>query len=251
MMKSSTDVILEAQAIGLRFGGVIAAENVNLKIHKGEVFGIIGQNGAGKSTFLNICTGYLKPQLGKVLLMGRDVTGLKPRKITALGLARTFQHPQIFLRRSVVENILFALACGRNGEFWNLSYSLHSATLVERAEDLLALCQLSKYARSMAGNLPEGARKILDVAMALALEPRVVLMDEPTSGVSLEDKGEVMDTLCTVLAERSCAVVFVEHDLEIVEKYADRVGVWGNGKMLSVGAPEQVLRDAGVSEWVR
>lgn len=238
-----TSPLLEARNLHVRFGGVVAAAGINLRVYPDELLAIIGPNGAGKTTFLNVCTGYLRPDQGRVLLEGRDITGLPPRTIARMGVARAFQIPQLFSEHTVEENLLLALAA-REG-FWHWK-PLGDAARRGEAGGLLRLMGLDRMAPVPVSEIPEGVRKLLDVAMALALKPKLLLLDEPTSGVSSEEKFRVMDTLVQALRAQRVSTVFVEHDMEVVRRYADRVAVWAEGRILVEGKPEEVLGDPRV-----
>ncbi|MGL4441246.1 MAG: ABC transporter ATP-binding protein [Bosea sp. (in: a-proteobacteria)] len=237
-------VLISARGLKIRFGGVIAADGIDLDVLEGENLAIIGPNGAGKTTFLNMATGYLRPQAGTVSFLGQDITALPPRTITKLGIARAFQIPQLFLDRTVIENIMLACAA-QTGQ---LSGWTSLLDLPERAEmeDLLDLVGVRAFAERTAFELPEGQRKLVDIALALALKPQVLLMDEPTSGVASAEKLGVMDILTTALARQKVSSVFVEHDMDMVERYASRVAVWSSGKIQMVGTPAEVLENAEV-----
>lgn len=237
-------VLISARGLKIRFGGVIAADGIDLDVLEGENLAIIGPNGAGKTTFLNMATGYLRPQAGTVSFLGQNITALPPRVITKLGIARAFQIPQLFLDRTVIENIMIASAV-QTGQ---LSGWRSLLDLPERAEmeDLLDLVGVRAFAERTAFELPEGQRKLVDIALALALKPTVLLMDEPTSGVASSEKLGVMDILTTALAKRKVSSVFVEHDMDMVERYASRVAVWSSGKIQMVGTPQEVLNNAEV-----
>lgn len=240
--------LLRARGVTINFGGVQAARDVGIDVYDGERFAIIGQNGAGKSTFLNLCTGYLKPAAGRIFFRDRDITGLSPRAITRHGIARGFQHPQLFARQTVSDNLRFAVSTG--GGFWQPWRALHDDAYDAGARDLLRLFDLEDVGEYRVAETSEGTRKLLDIAMALALKPRLLLLDEPTSGVSAEEKFAIMDTLIHALSERGVTTVFVEHDMEIVRRYAHRVGVWMDGGILASGEPDEVLNDPRVLESV-
>ena len=242
------DILLSAKGIKIRFGGVIAADGIDLDVYEGENLAIIGPNGAGKTTFLNISTGYLRPQAGSVTFLGHDITAHLPRTITKLGIARAFQIPQLFLDQTVMENMLIAAASlkGRPSGLKALS-SLPEASEMERLLDLVGV---KSYAERKARELPEGQRKLVDIALALALKPRLLLMDEPTSGVASSEKLGIMDILTAALAKEKVTSVFVEHDMDMVERYANRVAVWNMGKIQKVGTPAEVLADPKVREQV-
>jgi branched-chain amino acid transport system ATP-binding protein len=237
-------VLLETVGLTRFFGMVRAAENLDIRIQVGEIVGIIGANGSGKTTFLNLVTGYLKPQRGRILLDGRDTTALPPRLITRLGVARSFQIPQLYLGLTVVENLLLSLAArSRQVDVWG---SLHRPQWTSESRQFLMRFGLDRYADRPVSELPEGARKLLDIAVAAALRPRLLLMDEPTAGVSTDDKFEVMDTLVSVLRGSGITTIFVEHDMDMVLRYSRRVLVFDQGMVIADGEPAAVLADADV-----
>jgi branched-chain amino acid transport system ATP-binding protein len=236
---------LLAANLFLSFGGIQAVRDVSLSVAKGEVVAIIGQNGAGKSTFLNMCTGYLQPQQGKIEIAGRSIVGLRPRTIARLGVARAFQHPQIFPQRRVLDHLRFA-SVAAEGNLWNPFRSLDSLSAQANIEELLTFFGLEGRADQRVRDIPEGARKMLDIAMALALRPTLMLLDEPTSGVSSGEKLNLMERLVTALRSRGVSAVFVEHDMDVVARFADRVAVWVGGELFRVGTPDEVLNDPEV-----
>jgi branched-chain amino acid transport system ATP-binding protein len=232
--------ILQTIELSKSFGMVKAAAAINVQITPGELVGIVGANGSGKTTFLNLITGYLKPDRGRILIQGRDSTGLPPRQITRLGLARSFQIPQLYTALSVLENVLLSLAAqaGKSAGFWA---PLYRRRWLSEGTDVLARFGLTSYAHRPVAELPEGGRKILDVALSFALKPQLLLMDEPTSGVSIDEKFSVMDTLVGVLQESDITTIFVEHDMDVVQRYSQRVLVFDNGEVLADGSPDSVL----------
>jgi branched-chain amino acid transport system ATP-binding protein len=243
-----TAPLLTARNIHVTFGGVRAADGVTLEVFPGEFLAIMGANGSGKTTFLNLCTGYVRPVAGSISLHNREITGMTPRAITQLGIARSFQHPQLFTNQSLLENALLAVAARR--EFWSVVTPLHRETYVEEALRLIELIGLRREAYQPVANLPEGMRKLADIALALALQPQLLLLDEPTSGVSSDEKFSFMETLIAALRRQSVTAVFVEHDIELVRKYAHRVAVWDQGRVITVGEPERILNDGRVVQTV-
>ncbi len=239
-----SEILLSARDLYIGFGGVTAAEGVSLDMRAGENLAIIGPNGAGKTTFLNICTGYLRPWRGSVNFLGQDITNRPPRAITRLGIARAFQIPQLFTEQTVLENLLLAVAARERA--WRPWQRLQNLDARDEMLALLELIGLDELAETVVGELPEGMRKLLDIAVALALRPKLLLMDEPTSGVSSSEKFAIMDVLVRALAERRVTAVFVEHDMEMVMRYADRVAVWNGGRITAEGPPANVLRDPDV-----
>ena len=240
--------LIQTTDLHLSFGGVIAADNINFELHEGERLAVIGQNGAGKTTFINICTGYLAPSKGKVYFDGRDVTAMAPRKIVRLGLGRSFQLPQLFTEHTVRQCVQIA-AARRNKE---LSWfrSLESTIDEKEVDATLDLVGLLPEADEASIELPEGKRKLLDVAMALALRPKLLIMDEPTSGVASEDKFALMETVMHALDERRVTSWFVEHDVDIVSRYATRVAAWISGKVAADGTPDEVLNNPQIKSEV-
>ena len=240
--------ILSARGLNKRFGAVVAADQVSIDIAAGEHVSLIGSNGAGKTTFVNMITGYLKPDDGAILLEGRDVTALGPREITQLGVARSFQIPQLCADMSVLDNMLVAAACGDGAlSFWKPA---HTADKLDRAHALLGRFGLDLHAARRVSELPGGVRKLLDIAMALTHRPKILLLDEPTSGVSAEEKFPMMDTVTAALGSEAVTVLFVEHDMDIVMRYASRVVAFYSGRILADGAPDTVLVDEEVRRYV-
>lgn len=240
--------LLWTQNLNLSFGGVVAADNINFELNTGERLAVIGQNGAGKTTFINICTGFLKPDSGQVFFNGHNITQKEPRHIVRLGLGRSFQLPQLFLDHSV-RQCLEISAAGRL-ERLPLFTPLSDAVDKHEIEDTLNLVGLHHRSHELASALPEGQRKLLDVAMALMLHPKLMIMDEPTSGVASDDKMALMDTVMQALAERQVTSWFVEHDIDIVSRYATRVAAWIAGRVAADGPPEEVLSNLQIKREV-
>ncbi len=241
--------VLETKNLHRNFGAVIAAADINLAVDEQEVLGIIGANGAGKTTLVNMVTGYLKPTAGAIYYMGRDITRLAPRQITRLGVCRSFQIPQLFAELSALDNLLIALGVTRSVE-QGLWRPLRNAEMLSEAQAILERYGIAAYRDQTAGMLPQGVRKLLDIAMAMVGEPKLVLLDEPTSGVSVDEKFAVMDTLTQALREHGVTVLFVEHDMEIVERYAPRVVAFYDGRVIADGAAARVLADDDVRQYV-
>jgi len=241
-----SQALLRASDVCLAFGGVVAADHIDFELHEGERLAVIGQNGAGKTTFINICTGYLQPTAGRIVFNGQDITGKTPRSIVKLGMGRSFQLPQLFSEHSVQQCLEIAAAArgGRLSWLTSLSDSVAQKEIVETLE----LIGLHQAAHELAGELPEGHKKLLDVAMALMLHPKLIIMDEPTSGVSSQDKHGLMALVMQALDERKVTSWFVEHDVDIVSRYATRVAAWIDGKIAADGDPQRVLAHPKVRE---
>jgi branched-chain amino acid transport system ATP-binding protein len=243
-----TRPILEAKDLHVAFNGVKAADGVSIAIHDGEFLAIIGPNGSGKTTLLNICTGYIRPRSGSVQLDGQDITGLSPRAIARRGVARAFQIPQLFSAQRVIDNMMLALAA--TDGLWSVVRPLETAARRTEAEALLELVGLADDRERISSTLPEGHRKLLDIAIALALKPRLLLLDEPTSGVSALERFPLMEALMSALRQRQITALFVEHDMDVVARYASRVLVWNAGKIMAEGRPDEVFSNALVRERV-
>ncbi|MBD7978505.1 MULTISPECIES: ABC transporter ATP-binding protein [Pseudomonas] len=240
--------LLETQGLTLAFGGLVVADKIDFRLDEGERLAVIGQNGAGKTTFINICTGLLKPNAGTVKFDGQDITGQPPRHIVRRGMARSFQLPQLFLDHSVRQSLELA-GMARETRL-PLLQALSGSANRREVDRVLELVSLTERQHEPASNLPEGQRKLLDVAMSLMLQPRLLIMDEPTSGVSTEEKHDVMAILMRALDEQKVTAIFVEHDVDIVRRYATRVAAWISGAIAADGDPETVLADPTVQREV-
>jgi branched-chain amino acid transport system ATP-binding protein len=240
--------LVRTEKLTLHFGGVVAAEAIDFELAEGERLAVIGANGAGKTTFINICTGFIKPTSGKVFFDGQDITQRTPRQIVRLGMGRSFQLPQLFLEHTVRQCLELA-AAGRAGK---LPLLRPLAASVDRREvdHTLDLVGMRERADDRASSLPEGHRKLLDVAMALMLKPKLMIMDEPTSSVASEEKHGLMATVMRALDERKVTSWFIEHDVDIVTQYATRVAAWISGRIAADGAPATVLADPEVKRQV-
>src|SRR5579859_817580 len=186
-------IVLEAKSLSKSFGAVTAARDINVAVEQDAIVGLIGSNGAGKTTFINMVTGYLKPSSGTIDFGGRDITPLSPRQITRLGICRSFQIPQLFNSLSVYDNLLVGIGIVvSGGKNWSAT-SHHIGTPGEAVDGMLERFGLTGYRDKLAGVLPEGIRKLLDIAMAMAVKPKILLPDEPTSGVSADEICTLMD----------------------------------------------------------
>ncbi|MDD2919120.1 ABC transporter ATP-binding protein [Rhodoferax sp.] len=242
-------VILETRGLTRTFGAVVAAKDLNVTIGQGEIVGVIGSNGAGKTTFINMVTGYLPPSSGDILFDGKSVLGCKSRDITRMGMARSFQVAQLFPKLTVLENAMVALvaADGTQPSFFD---PLDTPQRRERADAIFAEFGVSQYRDALVSAVPQGVRKLVDIAMALISRPRMLLLDEPTSGVSSEEKFALMDTVMAVVRQHGVTVLFVEHDMEIVARYVTRIIAFYSGEIIADGSPRSVLGDAKVQEFV-
>ena len=241
--------LLEVKGLNKAFGAVVAARDISVAVADGERIGIIGANGAGKTTFVNTVTGYLKPDSGSIAFLGRDITALPPRAVISAGISRSFQVPQIFMSQSVADNLLIALGIAEGHAFpaWQ---ALRRRPRLDAVAALLERFGILAYRHQPAGLLPQGVRKLLDIAMAMVRAPRLLLLDEPTSGISAEEKFAIMDVVMGATVDDRRAVMFVEHDLDIIARYATRVLAFAEGTIIAEGAPAAVLGDANVKRYI-
>ena len=244
-----SDAVLVAEAIDKTFGAVTAAQDVSVAVPKGAIWSLIGSNGAGKTTFVNMVTGYIKPDKGHILFEGDDITKLSPREITRLGIRRSFQIPQLCAELSVLDNMLVSLSINDTEapSYWR---DARTRSDVDQAMDILQRFQIADYSDRLMGELPAGVRKLLDIAMAISGAPKVMLLDEPTSGVAAEEKFPIMDLVMEVLSAADVTILFVEHDMDIVTRYSQRVLAFYDGQIIANDAPDEVLSDEAVQRYV-
>jgi branched-chain amino acid transport system ATP-binding protein len=250
-------VILDARNLCKTFGAVTAASEVNAAIEKDSVVGLIGTNGAGKTTFINIVTGYIKPDRGSIAYEGRDITRLPPREITRLGICRSFQIPQLYGSLSVFDNMMVGLGivlrnAGLAGYFSRGAAPVpgYGRPAEEVAERILGRFGLLDYRDRNAQVLPGGARKLLDIALAMVARPRILLLDEPTSGVSAQEKFGIMRMVLEAVRAEGATVLFVEHDMEVVSRFAQRVLAFYDGRIIVDAPPQAALADPQVKRYV-
>jgi branched-chain amino acid transport system ATP-binding protein len=243
-----TSLLLSAQGLHKTFGAVVAADNVCIDVANGEMIGLIGSNGAGKTTFVNMVTGYIKPSSGVISFDGQEITQLQPRDIIRRGVARSFQIPQLWAQLTALEHMLVADACAK-GALSPLKSTATKAN-IDAVMSILERFNLSDVAQRRAVELPGGVRKLLDIAMALTAQPKLLILDEPTSGVAAEEKFPMMETVMKAINQASVAVLFVEHDMEIVATFANRVAAFYSGKVIADGSPDEVLANIDVQRHV-
>jgi branched-chain amino acid transport system ATP-binding protein len=240
--------LLELDELTRRFGGLVAVDHVAMRVEEGEVRAVIGPNGAGKSTLFNLITGVLKPTQGGVRFAGESITGLSVPGICRRGIARTFQLTALFPQMSARENVRLAAQAreGRRSQF--LGGGAVFAAAARRAETALERLGLSPIAERPAGLLSHGDQRLLEVAMALAQEPRLLLLDEPTQGLSVEETVQAVDTLAGLLSEGRMTVLLVEHDMEVVFRLAHRITVLHRGAVIADDTPDAVRQDPEVQK---
>jgi branched-chain amino acid transport system ATP-binding protein len=242
------EALLRVDELSKRYGALVAVDNVSMQVAEGEVRAVIGPNGAGKTTLFHLITGVVPPSTGSVRFAGNDITRLAPHAICQRGLSRTFQLTSLFARMSARENAMLA-AQARHPRRW-LPFGGASVFARARAAGESALAQLGlcRVANRPAGLLSHGDQRLLEIAMAMAQEPKVLLLDEPTQGLSVEETAEAVETLAQFLEKARLTVLLVEHDMEVVFRLAHRITVLHRGAVIADGTPASVKANAAVQE---
>jgi len=236
--------VLETAGLEKHFGGIAAVNGVSLTIEKGARHALIGPNGAGKTTVINLLTGVLRPSAGRILLEGRDITALEAHKRVRLGLTRTFQINQLFLDLTPLETVGLAISerMDTGTQWWRLVGS--KSVVMEEIVEILGRFHLTDVMFERTGNLPYGKQRLLEIALAIACRPQVLLLDEPAAGVPDAERHEILATVAALPAD--VTVLLIEHDMDIVFSFADRISVLVNGALFIEGAPDEVARDPRV-----
>ena len=243
--------ILETKNLSISFGGLKAVDNFNVSIEKGQLYGLIGPNGAGKTTVFNLLTGVYKPTDGRVLLDGTDITGKSTISISKAGVARTFQNIRLFKNMSVLDNVKVGL---HNQEKYNTfsgilklpSYFRKETIMDKKAMELLEVFDLHKEAGFLASNLPYGKQRKLEIARALATNPKLLLLDEPAAGMNPNETAELMNTIRFVLKEFDMTILLIEHDMRLVSGICEKLTVLNFGQVLAQGNTSEVLNNPQV-----
>lgn len=238
---------LELQNLRKSFGGVVATDDVSLTFEPGTLSAIIGPNGAGKTTLFHLITGKLPVTAGRVLLDGAEITGLDRREIVRRGIGRAFQVANLFPTFNVADALAAALMA-HDGRTASLLRNFPPRDIADRAGEVMELCGLSALARTESRHLSHGDQKLLDIALALALNPKVLLLDEPTAGMGPDERWRMIDRVYRLWEARGITLVFIEHDMDIVFKIAQTVRVLRYGAVLAQGTPEEVRRNPAVVE---
>lgn len=243
--------MLEVKNLGISFGGLKAVDNFSVTIEKGQLYGLIGPNGAGKTTVFNLLTGVYKPNNGTILLDGRNITGKKTIEINQAGVARTFQNIRLFKELSVLDNVKVGLHNHHaystlEGIFRLPKYFKVEKEMNERAMELLKVFDLDKEYDYKASNLPYGKQRKLEIARALATEPKLLLLDEPAAGMNPNETAELMETIELVRKEFHVTVLLIEHDMRLVSGICEYLYVLNFGRLLAEGTPSEVLSNPEV-----
>lgn len=239
--------VLEVQNLRKTFGGITAVEDVSFSVEEGEILGIIGPNGCGKSTLFNCILGQLRPTAGRVMLDGQEITNTPPAALNRLGIGRTFQLLQVFPELSVRENLILA-GQEHQGSMVSRLFGRRDAGLGAAAEKMIGFFRLSHLAEAKAGGLSYGQQKLLDAAMAFMAGPRLTLLDEPAGGVNLTMLGDLRERLEAMNREAGATFIVIEHNMEFVMSLCTRVVVLAEGKVLASGAPAEVRANKAVIE---
>jgi len=243
--EGSSGAILRTDLLTIRFGGLTALEDVNFTMARGETRAIIGPNGAGKSTFFNCLTGVLRPTSGRILFDGEDITGFPPNRISQKGIARSYQITNILPNATTLENVRIAAQSRRHG--WSmLAHHRAFRDLIEKAEAVLHSVGLRSKADELAANLSHGEQRNLEIGIALATEPQLLCLDEPTAGMSAAETHETMALVRRIA--KDLAILIVEHDMQVVMELAHRITVLHYGRVLAEGTPAEIQQNPRVQE---
>ncbi len=238
------EVILKTEHITQRFGGLVALSDISMEVRSGEIIGIIGPNGAGKTTLFNVITGIYTPTEGNVSLLGQNVTGWKPHKITQLGFARTFQNIRLYARLSVRDNVISGMHCHTKSGILSSVFNTKSKRQEEKqceeeADEILKLLDLYKFRFEMSTSLPYGAQRKLEIARALATHPKLLLLDEPAAGMNEQETADLANIVYR-LKEMGYTILLIEHDMKFVMNICERLYVLNNGCMIASGTPAEI-----------
>ncbi len=235
-------MLLKVESLNKKFGSVIAAKDINFSMTENEIIGVIGSNGAGKTTFCNMITGYTSSDNGKILYKNKNITNKGVQQIKKIGIHRSFQIPQVFDNLSVLENILVSslVAEGNQNNFIDEAFTIDRR---DYAMSMLNKFRLEKNYEKKARELPQGDRKVLDILIAIIGKPSIILLDEPTSGVSTDEKNDIMENILKAISNLNISVLFIEHDMEIVEKFSKRIVAFDSGEIIADDVPDVVLKN--------
>jgi branched-chain amino acid transport system ATP-binding protein len=248
-----SDILLSAENLSVRFGGVLAVNQVSFDVRKGEVFTLIGPNGAGKTTVFNLISRIYTPTTGGIHYNGRKLTDQPPHMIASLGIARTFQNIELFENASVLHNLLIGRHTHRATGLWQDMLFTSKARQNEvharhKAEEVIEFLDLQHYRDMHVAGLPYGVRKVVELARALCTEPKLLLLDEPSSGLNVEETDDMAFWIADIKNELGITVLMVEHDMSLVSKVSDRVLAMNQGERIALGTPKEVQSDPGVIE---
>ena len=247
------DILLEARDLSVRFGGVLAVNKVGFDVRRGEVFTLIGPNGAGKTTVFNLISRIYTPTTGSISFDGHRLADHAPHEIARLGIARTFQNIELFENASVLQNLLIGRHTHRQTRLWQellFTRRTRAAEIAarEKVEQVIDLLDLQHHREAIVASLPYGVRKVVELARALCTEPKLLLLDEPSSGLNVEETDDMAFWIDDIRDELGITVLMVEHDMALVSKVSDRVLAMNQGEVLAMGTPREVQSHPGVIE---
>jgi len=248
-----TEALLSAKDLSVRFGGVLAVNKVSFDVRRGEVFTLIGPNGAGKTTVFNLISRIYTPSGGHIEYEGHALTNVPPHRIAGLGIARTFQNIELFEHATVLQNLLIGRHIHRSTGLWAEMLFTRRVRDAERqtrhkVEEVIEFLDLQHHRDSMVAGLPYGVRKVVELARALATGPKLLLLDEPSSGLNVEETGDMAFWIDDIRTDLGITVLMVEHDMTLVSRVSDRVLAMNQGEVLAMGTPAQVQSHPGVIE---
>ena len=248
---SAADTIIEVRDVTMRFGGLTAVSQLDIRIPRGGIVGLIGPNGAGKTTVFNGLTGFYTPQEGQVIFNGRDITGVRPHAICAAGMARTFQNIRLFHNETALENVMIGCHVRRKSHWWSAVLGLaagEEAAIRARAAELLDRVGLAAHADEKASALPYGAQRRLEIARALATKPEFLLLDEPAAGMNPQESMELMRFIRQIRDEFGLTILLIEHDMKVVMGVCEHIWVLEYGQIIADGEPEAIRSNPRVIE---
>ena len=249
----TNDNILIINNLSKFFGGIKAVNDINIDVHRGDIFGIIGPNGAGKTTMFNLITGIYAPTSGKIIFDGNDITGEKTHMIAQKGIARTFQNIRLFGELTVEKNVL--IACHKHAKYGLFSgftklgsFRREEKHLMDLTHDALGSVALTGYENMLAKNLPYGIQRRLEIARALAIKPKLLLLDEPAAGMNEAESKQLVELIKEIKEKYDIAIIIIDHHMDVIMKICNRIAVFNFGELLAIGTPEEIQNDEKVIE---
>lgn len=245
--------VLSTENVTIKFGGLTAVGNFTIDVEEGSISSLIGPNGAGKTTCFNIITGFYRPTEGKVLFRGQDITGMKPHDVCKAGIARTFQNIRLFTGGTVLQNVMTACWVRQKSPWWAAPFMLPGSIREEREMEarsmvLLESVGLAHLASEIATGLPYGAQRRLEIARALATDPKFLLLDEPAAGMNPQESGELMDFIRRIRDEFKLTILLIEHDMKVVMGVSEHIWVLDYGQLIAYGTPDEIRSNPRVIE---
>ena len=252
-MNNHPSTILDVDGVSISFGGLKAVDGLSFAVHKNEIFSMIGPNGAGKTTVFNILSGFYKPNQGKALFLGQDLVKMKPHEISALGIGRTYQNLELFSRLTVLENLLIAKHLQTKTNFWQEmvfgnGVKREENRIKHEAIDILKYLKIEQHANTPISEFPFPIQKRIELARALALKPKILILDEPAGGLNIVESEELAGLIKNIRDDFDLTVFLVEHDMSVVMNISDRIIVLDYGKEIAQGKPEEIQNDPKVIE---